>query len=531
MAKDGDKRPPRQQETLRVRVRAKNPQIGRRIGDAPGEEQTVHADPEEHPTIRRAPGQAMMDDDATEVASRPPPIPREDQVVRRPPPPEEQPTERPNARRGVPTARPRANMEMLGTAGAGAMATRLRLQQRAEEALVRVKHPALKPYRGLLNEAELSALERTLSGELDAADQRGPQTSPKRSLERLINGERFAQLSVDLQAALLRAAAADPREIETTRAASRIAECGALTSLPAPDRPLLLEVLRSVRPRTANLLADLAERTLRRTTALADRDCGDQSLVSHLAALADARALASPLESAGFRKDETIHALIATLAHPEQLALEEAADGVLAMMEFALADAAPAEAARLWRALVLGDLIANLPSGQALRFGAALKARPATKNESPLRQGLELLAGIAHPRGAQSRAAFVMPGGHGIDADVTARALGHLFGVTFSVAAGASAVSRQIDRILGDGERVPPAFLSILYDGGERLFLFHDIKDGRVQFRAPHGASSKPRGARRSNPDRLVDDPDRGLESISTDELMAQVGVALIPRT
>src|SRR5207244_780632 len=81
---------------------------------------------------------------------------------------------------------------------------------------------------------------------------------------------------------------------------------------------------------------------------------------------------------------------------------------------------------------------------------------------------LELLAPLAHPRSGPSKDSFVMPGGHGIDADVTARALAFLYGVGFTVAAGASAAMRTIERVGPDMQRVPPVFFSLLYDGGER---------------------------------------------------------------
>src|SRR5688500_18190605 len=89
MAKDRDRPSPRE-ETMKVRVRAKNAQIGRKPSDAfEGEEETLHVDPDDLDTVRPAKGGApaspMMDDDATEIASSPPRLPKEEVIVRRVP--------------------------------------------------------------------------------------------------------------------------------------------------------------------------------------------------------------------------------------------------------------------------------------------------------------------------------------------------------------------------------------------------------------------------------------------------------------
>lgn len=536
MPKDRDGKPPlRQEPTLQVRVRSKNPQIGRRPSrPVEGEEETLHADLDDLsslPTVR--PGRGMMDDDATEIAHSPPPIPREDLVVRRTP-------VEPKVRR-TPAAiasktvhpKPRNRMEVRGTEGAGALAAKVRVQ-RIEEGMPQTQHPLLKPYRVLMNDHELSAIERALAGELDARDLRAAGSSPKRALERLVHGAEFNQLALEDRAILLRAVAADPREIETPRAAARLLERGVASGVRPAERSQILELFRLLTARDQQLLADLAERELHGGTALYDRDFEDQSLIAHLHAIASVRSLAGRVEAAGLHKTDALAALLASLAHPEQLPLEDGADGVLSVLEFGLAEASPAECARLWRALTTGDLLAELPGDGALDLGDHLRTRPAmtlNRSETPLRIGLEILAGLAHPRSGGVRTAFVMPGGHGIDADVIARALGYLYGVGFTVAAGSTAALRQLDRVSDRVQRVPPAFISLLFDGGEKLFVFERIERDRVFFRAPHGASTKPRGAKRHDPDRIVEDPARALESIAHADFVAQVGVALVPRT
>lgn len=538
MAKDRDRPSPRE-ETIKVRVRAKNAQIGRRpSAKLEGEEETQHVDPDELETARpgRAPASAMMDDDATEIASSPPRLPREEVIVRRTPiDPREKAKKQASApiAKPKPVARPRGRMDIPGTEGAGALAAQARLQRMAD-GLPQTNHPLLKVYRSLLTDQEISALERALNGELDTRDIRAAGTSPKRAIERVIHGDDLNALVLEERAIWLRALAADPREVETPKAAARILEKRIVGSLRPQERAHLFELFRLLAPRSQMLLADLIDREVHGSSALLDRDFQDQGLVAHLYYMAAQRSLAPRIETAGLGRNDALGLVLASIAHPEEIALEEGANGVLGLMEFALADVSPAEHARLWRALTSGELIAELPGEGTLDLGEYLRARPALtfgRGETPLRSALEMLAALAHPRSGGTRSAFIMPGGHGIDADVIARALGFLYGVGFTVAAGSTAALRQLDRVRDHAQRVPPAFISLLYDGGERLFLFDHFGEDRVFFRSPRGASSKPKGARRHDPDRLIEDPDRGLESVSSEDFNAQVGVALVPRT
>jgi hypothetical protein len=531
MGKDrGDKTLPPAEQTMRVRVRAKNPQIGRKIQPAEGDEETVHADPDEIRARLKSP-RAPMEEESTEVALKPPKLPKEEIVVRNTSPDASDRITRKDHRKN-PAPKPKGRMEMLGTEGAGHMVKQMHLQ-RFEDAMPQTKTPFLKPFRSMMTDQEISAVDRALSGELDSRDLRAAATSPKRSLERLIHSGEFQELVLEERAALLRAIANDPRDVETAKAAVRILESGALSLIRPHDRAHLFELFQRLTPRCQYLLADLAQRKVHGATALCDRDFKDDGILLHLNAMAQTKSLSPRIEAAGVEKSDAIAALLASVAHPEQLPLEEGAEAVLSVVEFALAECSPAECARLWRSLTMGDLVAELPGETAIELVPQLKIRPSmdlTRGDTPLRYGIEVLAGLAHPKSGPVRSAFVMPGGHGIDADVIARTLGFLYGVGFTVAAGSSAAARQLDRVGDDRWRVPPAFVSVLYEGGERLFVFDHLERDRIFLRAPHGSSSKPQGARRHDPDRVVEDPEVGLESMPQQEFLIQVGVALVPR-
>jgi len=545
------KKPDDFEETQQIRVRAKNPQIGRKRSEPMGEDPTVNAD-----ALTVRPSNAFADEEQTEIAvARPvPELLQRPSVPQRPSvsvikstvprlapdrgataadrgptkkvvqPPDQAPTERPSA------AKPRARMEQLGTDGVGLLAQKAKIA-RAEARTSVTQSPLLKPYRGVIEDRALAALDRVLAGELEGDSE--PHASPKRALERVVHAPELARLATDERARLLATIGASPREIETMRAAARLLEKAPLTRLATSERGMLFELFALLRPPQQSVLADIAERPLHGKTALEDRDLHDGTLLGELVGLAKQKTLASRIESGGLDQPHAMEIVLASIAHPEAMLLEEGPDGVLGALEFGLADTAPAEYVRLWRSLSTGDLVAALAGDGEIDLADLLRSRGATfkGRETPLRLGLESLVGLAHPRSGPNRSGLVMPGGHGLDADVTARVLGHLYGVGVTVAAGATAALRHLERVGDDPSRVPPAYVTLLYDGGERMFVFDHIADGRVFVRAPHGDSTKPRGSRRPEPLRLVEAPERGLESLTMAELEQAIGVALVPRT
>ena len=589
--------------TMRVRVRAKNPQIGRKLSDSKPEDETVmHEDlgvgaPAPDPQVSGATEVpvrvgAMMDEDATEIADRPPGLPQvafiergRDQtdpsdrvtpleqapprgpgtVRARPPdaaaepprpqpqrsepprsePPRSEPAPRRQGRATVkrPKARapggqkmaamPRDRPIMGGTKGAGALAAQVRVQ-RIEENLPKTSVPALKLLRMNMDAAAIMALDRALTGHREDRDILRASISPKRALERLIHAPPYGALEVADRARLLEPIAAAPDDVDTINSARRLVETGVVGGFGARVRSRLLDLFAALSSDDRVALADLGERSVHGKSALLDNDFEDTSIIEHVAAVACATRVGSALESAGYRKRQSVSNLLAVLSCPAEVAISDGGEGLLAVMEFSLAHASPAEMARLWRGLTLDALSVSLPGEGRLDLGEALRTQPGMVvggADTPLRLGLEQLAGLAHPRGGPRRSAFIMPGGNCVDADVTARALGYLYGVGFTVAAGASNALRYLEAARPSSTRVPPMFVSLLYEGGERLFVFDRMDDNRAYLRCPRGTSTKPKGSRRLDPVRRVEDPRTALDSVPRDEFDTSVGVALVPRT
>ncbi|MEO1335807.1 MAG: hypothetical protein AAFV29_09180, partial [Myxococcota bacterium] len=124
---------------------------------------------------------------------------------------------------------------------------------------------------------------------------------------------------------------------------------------------------------------------------------------------------------------------------------------------------------------------------------------------------------------------YGVPHGPQIEGDTLARVAEQLFGGRYAVIAGAPAIRRHLGRVEPDAQRMPPAFVSLLHDHGERLFVFDRFDADILHVRSPHGRSTKHSGDMRDLPQREVVDPDRGIDRVSTDVFQESAGIAVIP--
>ena len=346
------RKPPRKKRHLpteRVRIRAKNPQIGRRLSKA-SESETVIGDAEDYavpPPVRVA---TMMDEDATEIADGPPPIPMEDLVVRGRIHEGNTPT--------TPQARPRAHMGMMGTKGAGALAAQVRVQRIANEATP-TDIPELRLARAHLSREQIEALDAALSGTGERRDLNAASASPKRSIERLINDHDYVELPIEDRAKILGAIATDPQAVETSVAALKLVQTGQLKKLDPGDRAQLLDIFVALSVPERRALAAFAARKVRGVSALTDRDYQNSTVISHIHALCRSGRLSELMAGAGVKKKHVVGALIAALARPVALPIEHGGDGILGIFEFGLAECSPAELGRIWRSLVTGGMHAD----------------------------------------------------------------------------------------------------------------------------------------------------------------------------
>lgn len=487
------------------------------------------------PRVRAASPKMYGDEDATVVASEAPSMPSSPMptpVIVAPKKVVQPPPRVISGDAGASSgAIPRNMLGKWGTKAVGAVARKAVVEKKAKD-LAHISHPALRQLRAELSPLVIATLEKILSGDLENRALEA-SLSPKRSLEHLINELVFNELLPAERARILEAIAGSPEDITTIKAAIALLKSGVARRFRPSERAKLFETFGAFDPECRALLARLSARPLRSRSALEDRDFEDSGLVTHLHTLACGLAVAPAIARAGFRAEQIVSLVLSSVANPERLPFEEGADGVLSIIEYGLADCSPAELARLWIELVTGEMTARLAGEGELQLGEKLRANPQLRfsaRETPIRLGLELLTALANPRRGGDRAAFVMPGGHGVDADVISRALALLYSVGFTVAAGAPTSGRHLDRTTSDAQRVPPVFLTLLYDRGERVFLFDHLDQEHVYIRAPHGRSSKRKGAQRTDPSRVVEDADAGLDKITRAELVANVGVALIPR-
>jgi hypothetical protein len=463
-------------------------------------------------------------------------------LIPNPTAPSDVPTELPQAvvvRRSIPKQKeemhdlgvvPKRYLGAPGTHGAGAEVHR-QLVDRIDRELPEVHAVPLKILRGELSADLLHALEDILDGK---HEQRGADAavSPKRTLEHLINEKSYNALAPKDRAKLLAPVAQDPRDITTVKSGIAILKTRVLERLPDHQRSKLLDLFASLDPDARATLVAVAARQLRGKSVVEDRDLSDVSLVERLYGLVYGDPIPQMLETHGVRRERIVKLVLASLAYPAKLSFEEGSPGVVSAIEFALADCSPAEYVRLWSGIISKTCAVELVGGGKLELSQKITDSVSFTNQlTPLRIALDQLHELAHPRPKKQNDGFVMPGGHGIDADVVSRALALVYGVGYTVAAGLETAARHLKRVPRDPHRVPPVFLSLLYDRGERLFIFDRFDDDTVFLRAPHGRSTKRAGAFRPDPNRAVVEPDAGIESVSMGDFEEWVGVALVPRT
>ena len=468
----------------------------------------------QRPAQRPAAPRSVQDRSAT-VSQRPTPIDDEETVVGSPPP---TPQKRPNP---VPRAR-------LVGGGTKAAAADVRRQQILREAnLPDLRTPALKLYAGEVELHRLHRLDAALAGELD--DPAMAEMSLKRALEHLIYDRAFAELAHQDRASFLSTVADSEEGLTTIKAALAIAKTGVLTRLDDGARSDLHAVFRGLDLEGRARFARLAARHHRNRSVLEDRDTEGRLLLEHLRVLIDHTDIDPWWPSQGLRLDVVFGLILGTLAQPVRLSFEDSADGVVGVLEFSLADTRPAELARLWRATLGIGGIVNFSGGLQLTTATLKEEGP--RAPTPLRGVLLALANKVRvgPRRSGGAVGHFTPGGRGFDANLVAQSLNQLFGCPYSVSAGATAGRRQLARLSSEPDRAPPAFVSVLYEQGERLFVFDRLTDEHIYLRGPQGQSVKRTGARRTAPDREAVDTDRGIDRIALDSFQDAAGVVLCP--
>lgn len=388
----------------------------------------------------------------------------------------------------------------------------------------------LRPLRSELAPKHMTILGRMLDGNWGSEESDGA-ASFKRMLERIVYDRHYQELRLAEKANLLAAIAENPTDLTTVKASLALLKTSTFRYLNTDDRKHLFDLFRIATAEARARIAELAARRVRGSVLFDDRDLRGGSLLGHLAPLATGEKFSETLRHLRLSPTHVLALVLGALAHPERLSFEEGNPGILSLLEYSLAEIAPAQYTRMWCDLVSDRLETKLPGGGVLSLRTLVTEAqtPFSGRQTPFRAALEALAPISGSTTRHQTLSFMMPGGRGIDAERVARALEQLFGVGFLTVAGARPVLRQLKRVAGPRDRRPPTLVSVLYERGERLFVFDRLDDNALFLRAPHGRSAKPKGKFRTEPRRMIVDPDRGIERISRVEFEAAGGVAMIP--
>ncbi len=470
--------------------------------------------------LRVTPAKAPFDDDETELGASATP------AVRSPEPVGPTAAATPSVLAPTKGVLPRSRLVGGGTKAAAVEVRRQQILKDAE--LPELRSGPLKLFTGRIEPSWLARLDDICAGEFDDPDGSG-SVSAKRTLEHLLHDRAFTELEVDDQAAFLRTIAASEGDLTTTKAAGALVRTTVLSRLSRADRSTLHDVFRAATAEDRTRLAHLGGRRLAGRSALEDEAPKRGRLLDHLRTIVaqsdlDARWLAN-----GLRMDAVTSLVLGTLAQPSRLAPETDFDSVVSTIEFALATVRPAEYAGLWRRILSTSNELELAGGAKWPSG---RPKPGRRASTPLR---ELLARVLAPargggpekdNGPHGRVGFAAPI---LRPEGLGQAVGALFDARYSVVVGGPAIIQALDRLPLDGQRRPPAFLTLLHDRGERLFVFDRVDDRYLYVRGPVGRSLKRTGEIRPAPTREVVDPEVGIDRIDRVAFQGVAGAAVVP--
>ena len=410
---------------------------------------------------------------------------------------------------------PRSRWVASGTKAAGAELRRQKILRDAE--LPDIRSGALKLYTGAVSADHLHRLDAIISSDGDDDHDLGRLMSSAEPLLALLEDRAFVELPLEDRAELLTTVAENDDDLTTVKVAHTLARSGVLNRLSGLGRKHLHRIFRDLDTGDRVRLARLAARKASSGSVLVEVDARGVFLVDHLRALFDGGEIDPWWSTQGLQPKAVASLVLGTLAHPARISPEEGADGVVAALEFCLADRLPAELARLWRGLLCGDL--RLLGGD--RVDSAL-LRQHLSRPTPIRDLLALL-----PELLAKRSGFVTGSEQRLDPDALSAVLKPLFGAAYVAVAGAATAERRLRAL--DAERPGPAFVSMLSERDERLFVFDRFEAEHVLVRAPQGRSAKRTGNERSAPRRTVVDPEAGLDRIDLKTFQEAVGIALVP--
>lgn len=365
---------------------------------------------------------------------------------------------------------------------------------------------ALRPLAGAVAPQKLERLDAMLLGAHEVPGTDG-SISPKRALEHLVHEGGLERLGEEEQALLLGAVAQAPEDVSIPKAALALSKSGALDYLDAPARRATCTLFAELDGEGRVLLATLAARRCRARSALESHDRDGISLAAHLLSIARYGDLART------------HAALAPLAEPWSLPADDGVEGLTATLEHALAEAWPAEHARL-----LAGLFG--PSGQT-ELAEQLRLR--SRGAETLRGCFLELPHALRPR-AHKTPSFLARGAESINADMLASALEHLFDARYSVVPDPRMALERLEGMPGEGDRNPPCILCLRASEGERLFVFDSLHPDHVIVRSPHGKGAGGLGTIRFDPPRRVVDPSRGMDGFPYEIFNERFGMMLIPR-
>jgi len=273
-------------------------------------------------------------------------------------------------------------------------------------------------------------------------------------------------------------------------------------------------------------LGALLERTLADgTSALLSLDSAGRSLLDHLSELATME-LAPELAREGIQRADLLESLLQECATPGAINQSNRATCTVTSMQYMLSLQEPSEYARLVRSLLTPEGTVSTRSGADLvRVADSIAPDSAVDRSATERLFQAAMMELANGDATYSNVTDenvtsffgLKLGVLGLNGDQQERGLAALFGAEHPRIFASDAADA-----LASGTTLP-MFADLSFGGGAHAVVVEKIEDGRVFIRNPWGATTDPVGSTYGDPERVLEDADARVESMTLKAFLGTV--------
>jgi len=442
-----------------------------------------------------------------------------------------------NLKRAIDSGDPQAIGNAIGNLGWAVRDACQELSQRNETSAQAELEPvdgqtAVDPAKlGALSTADQERLASFASGDA------GKQAQQGYSL--VTSNDAFKGLPADAQARVLGSLARSDDPRNDGMKLQQLLGSEGFQALDGGQQARLLDVFDGMGWDGRNQLGKLAERSVGGVPALLDRDSQGNTLLDSLHQIAT-----GPMDSAftaeGVSRQNLLSSIVTEAGQPGLINQSTHGTCTVTSLQYELANRNPAEYARIMSGLVSPDGRAVMANGDIVyRVEDSVgrdKSNGRSDSERVFQAAMMDYGNGRHDYSNQDDANSRTPSWlswlpnssyGGLHSDQWISGMEALTGRDYGEVRGKDDIVEALS------QNVPGSFAALYWGEDKKsghAVMVADVRDGRVYFRNPHGASPHANGTELQNPPRRMEDKLIGLESMNLQDFQSWVKYAMLPQ-